>query len=120
MTILAVLCCRLNKYYTYLTITAILTLKWGPSGSDMHQGAVAVRGPPDYELEERDRHLCGSGEVALTPGGEGNECHLLNGTINLTAHDGPHPWLHRVERYRQVAAVERNVPVVAEMDECVV
>jgi hypothetical protein len=35
MTVLALLCYRLNKYYAYLAITAIPVLKWGPSRSNM-------------------------------------------------------------------------------------
>jgi hypothetical protein len=35
MLVLAVLCCKLNKYYMYLAIAAILMLKWGASRLDM-------------------------------------------------------------------------------------
>jgi hypothetical protein len=83
--------------------------------------------------EERDMHLYGSGEVALTQGGEGDECRLLNGVIELAADDGPYPRLHGVEGYhqtdiihiramgpREAVAVERDVPFVAETYECVV
>jgi hypothetical protein len=47
--------------------------------------------------EERDRHLCSSGEATLTHGGEGDECRLLNGAVELTANDSPHPWLRGVD-----------------------
>jgi hypothetical protein len=60
-------------------------------------------------------------------------CRLLNGAVELAADDGSHPWLHRVEGYhhadlapiqtmgnKRVTAVDRNVPVVAEMEERVV
>jgi hypothetical protein len=80
--------------------------------------------------KEHGRYL---GEAALTQGGEGDECHLLDSAVELTAYDGPHPWDHWVERYHQAdlphnqamgpgqtAAVERVVPIVAKMMECVI
>jgi hypothetical protein len=83
--------------------------------------------------EERDRHLDGDGEMALIQGGEGDECCLLDGVVELTVDDGPHPWVHGVEGYhqadlphiqamgrRQATVVERVVPVVVETTECVV
>jgi hypothetical protein len=83
--------------------------------------------------KERDWH-CGSvGEVALTQGGECDLCRLLDGLIQLDPDDGCHPWLRWIEGYhhvnlalvlamghRHVTAVDRNVPVVAELEECVV
>jgi hypothetical protein len=57
--------------------------------------------------EERNWHLRGSGEVALTQGGEGDMCHLLNGVVELTADDGSHPWLHRVEGYPLTSHLSR-------------
>jgi hypothetical protein len=43
------------------------------------------------DREERDRHLGGGGEAALTQGGDGDVCHLLDGIIKLAADDGSHP-----------------------------
>jgi hypothetical protein len=83
--------------------------------------------------EEHSRHLGGGGEVALTQGGEDDECRLLDGVVELTVDNGTHPWVHEVKGYhqanlphvqamgcRQAAAVERVVPVVAETKECIV
>jgi hypothetical protein len=53
------------------------------------------------DLEEHDRHLDGGGEAALTQGSEGDECHLLDGAVELTADDGPHPRLCGVQWYHQ-------------------
>jgi hypothetical protein len=60
-------------------------------------------------------------------------CRLLDGLIQLDPNDGCHPRLHRVEGYhyvdlalvlamghRHASAVDRNVPIVAELVECVV
>jgi hypothetical protein len=83
--------------------------------------------------EERDRHLSGSDEVAFTQGGEGDECRLLDGAIELTVDDDLHPQLQLVEGYcqtelthvlviglRHATVVERDVSDVAETDECVI
>jgi hypothetical protein len=83
--------------------------------------------------KERDWHRGGVGEAALTQGGECDVCRLLNGLIQLDPDDGCHPWLHRVEGYhhvdlalvvamghRHATAVDRSVPVVVELAECVV
>jgi hypothetical protein len=83
--------------------------------------------------KERDWHHGGVGEAALTQGGECDLCRLLDGLIQLDPDDGCHPRLHRVEGYRHAdltlilamghrhaAAVDRNVPVVAKLEECVV
>jgi hypothetical protein len=80
-----------------------------------------------------DWHRGGVGEAALTQGGKCDLCRLLDGLIQLDPDDGCHPWLHRVEGYhhidlalvlamghRHATAVDRNVPVVAELAECVV
>jgi hypothetical protein len=74
-----------------------------------------------------------SGEAALTQGGECDSCRLLDGLIQLDADDGCHPRLRRVEGYhhadltpvlamghRHAIAVDMNIPVVAELEECVV
>jgi hypothetical protein len=83
--------------------------------------------------KERDWHRGGVGEAALTQGGECNLYCLLDGLIQLDPDDDCHPWLHRVEGYhhvdlalvlaighRHTTTVDRNVPVVAELAECVI
>jgi hypothetical protein len=85
------------------------------------------------DRKERDWHRSGVGEAALTQGGECDLCRLLNGLIQLDPDDGCHPRLYRVEGYhhidltlvlamghRHATAVDRSVPVVAELAECVV
>jgi hypothetical protein len=60
-------------------------------------------------------------------------CRLVNGLIQLDPDDSCHPRFHRVEGYdhvdlalvlamghRHATAVDRSVPVVAELAECVV
>jgi hypothetical protein len=83
--------------------------------------------------KERDWHRGDVGEAALTQGRECNVCRLLDGLIQLDPDDGCHPWLRWVEGYhhidlalvmamghRHVTTVDRSVPVVAELAECVV
>jgi hypothetical protein len=83
--------------------------------------------------KEHDWHHDGVGEVGLTQGGECDLCCLLDGLIQLNPDDGCHPWLHRVVGYhhvdltlvlvmghRHATVVDRNVPVVAELAECIV
>jgi hypothetical protein len=83
--------------------------------------------------EKRDRQCCCSGEAVLAQGGEGNVRHPLNAGVGLAINDGPRPRLHGVEGYhhadhttiqatghRQLATVDRSVPVIAKMDECVI
>jgi hypothetical protein len=85
------------------------------------------------DRKERDWHHGGVGEVGLTQGGECDLCCLLDGLIQLDTDDSCHPRLHQVEGYhhidlalvlamghRHAAAVDRSVPVVAELAECVV
>jgi hypothetical protein len=85
------------------------------------------------DRKERDWHRGGVGEAGLTQGGECDLYHLLDGLIQLDPDDSCHPWLHRVEGYHYVdlalilvmghihaAAVDRSVPIVAELAECVV
>jgi hypothetical protein len=82
---------------------------------------------------ERDWHHDGVGDAALTQGGECDLCRLLDGLIQLDPDNGCHPWPRWVEGYhhvdlalvlamgyRHAIAVDRNVPVVAELAECVV
>jgi hypothetical protein len=83
--------------------------------------------------EEHDWHRGSVGKVALTQGGEGDLCHLLDGLIHLNVDDDCHPWLYQVEGYRHAdlapvlamghrhaTAVDRSIPVVAELKVCVV
>jgi hypothetical protein len=85
------------------------------------------------DRKERDWHRDGVGETGLTQGGECDLCRLLNGLIQLDPDDSCHPRLRRVEGYhhvelalvlamdhRHAAVVDRSVPVVAELAECVV
>jgi hypothetical protein len=84
------------------------------------------------DRKECDWHHGGVGEAALTQGGECDLCHLLDGLIQLDPDDGCHPRLRQVEGYhhvdlalvlamghRHTTAVDRSVPVVAELAECV-
>jgi hypothetical protein len=85
------------------------------------------------DWKERDWHHDGVSEVTLTQGGECDLCCLLDGLIQLNPDDGCHPWLHQVEGYhhvdlalvlamghRHATAVDRSVPVVAKLAECIV
>jgi hypothetical protein len=85
------------------------------------------------DRKERDWHRGGVGEAGLTQGGECDLCRLLYGLIQLNPDDSCHPRLHWVEGYhhvdlalvlamghRHAATVDRSVPVVAELTECVV
>jgi hypothetical protein len=85
------------------------------------------------DWKERDWHRGGVGEAGLTQGGECDLCRLLDGLIQLDPDDSCHPRLRRVEGYhhvdltlvlamghRHAAVVDRSVPVVAELLECVV
>jgi hypothetical protein len=85
------------------------------------------------DQKERDWHRGGVGEAALTQGGECDLCRLLDGLIQLDPNDGCHPRLRRVEGYhhvdlalvlamghRHATVIDRSVPIVAELAECVV
>jgi hypothetical protein len=78
-------------------------------------------------------HHGGSGKATLVQRGECNMGRLLDGSVGLTADDGPCPRILLVKGYRhaglaydqvtghrQAAAVVRDIPVVAETEECVV
>jgi hypothetical protein len=78
-------------------------------------------------------HCGGSGDVTLTQRGECDVGCLLDGTVGLTANDGLRPWILLVEGYRHVGlayvqaighrqaiAVDRDFPVIAEIEECIV
>jgi hypothetical protein len=80
------------------------------------------------DRKEHVWHRGGVGEAGLTQGGECDLCRLLDGLIQLDTDDNCHPRLRRVEGYhhvdlalvltmghRHVAAVDRSVPVVAEL-----
>jgi hypothetical protein len=49
------------------------------------------------DQKQRDRHHGGVVEVALTQGGEGDMCCLLDRLIQLDANDSLSPWLCRAE-----------------------
>jgi hypothetical protein len=83
--------------------------------------------------EKCDRQCCSSGEAVLAQGGESHVRHQLNAGVGLTINDGPESWLRGVEGYchadlalvhamgrGQLATVDRSVPAVAKMNECVV
>jgi hypothetical protein len=83
--------------------------------------------------EKRDGQCGSSVEAVLAPGVKSKVRHHLNTTVRLAADDGPQPWLRKVKGYRhtnltpvlvmdprQSATVDRSVPVVAKMDECIV
>jgi hypothetical protein len=85
------------------------------------------------DQKERDWHRGGVGVAALTQGGECDLCRLLDSLIQLDPNDSCHPWLHQVEWYhhvdlthvlamghRHATVVDRSVPVVAELVECIV
>jgi hypothetical protein len=85
------------------------------------------------DRKEHDWHRGGVGKAALTQGGECDLCRLVDCLIQLNPDDSCHPRLHRVERYdhidlalvlamgyRHATAVDRRIPVVAELAECVV
>jgi hypothetical protein len=80
-----------------------------------------------------DRHRGGVIEAALTQGGEGDVCCLLDSLVQLDADDSRSPWLCQTEGYhhadltpvltmgrRHVTTVGRSVPIVAEVEECVI
>jgi hypothetical protein len=84
------------------------------------------------DRKERDWYRGGVGEAGLTQGGECDLCRLLDGLIQLDPNDSCHTRLHRVGYHyvdltlvlamghRHAAMVDRSVPVVAELAECVV
>jgi hypothetical protein len=85
------------------------------------------------DQKERDWHHGGVGEAGLTQEGECDLCRLLDGLIQLDLDDSCHPRLRQVEGYhhvslalvlamghRHAAVVDRSVPVVAELAECIV
>jgi hypothetical protein len=60
-------------------------------------------------------------------------CCLIDGVIKLNADDSCHRWLHRVERdghtdlallhatsHGHASTVDQNIPVVSEVEECVI
>jgi hypothetical protein len=83
--------------------------------------------------EKRDKQCCYSGNAVLAQGGEGNVRHPLNAGVRLATDDGPRPWFSGVEGYchadltrvqamghRQPATVDRSIPVIAKMEECII
>jgi hypothetical protein len=82
--------------------------------------------------EKHDRQCGSSSEAVLTQGGESDVRHQLNAGVGLAADYRPRPRLRGVEGYHhadlalvhvvgrgQSATVDRSIPVVAKMDECV-
>jgi hypothetical protein len=134
MTVLPVLAYRLNMCYAYPAKAAMPAWKWGPLGVG-HD----LKAPLPHRIllvadrKERDWHRSSVGEAGLTQGGECDLCRLLDGLIQLDPDYSCHPRLYQVEGYhhvdlalvlvighRHAAAVDRSVPVVAELAECVV
>jgi hypothetical protein len=85
------------------------------------------------DQKEHNWHHGGVDEAGLTQGGECDLCRLLDGLIQLDPNDSCHPRLHQVEGYhhvdlalvlamghRHAVVVDRSVPIVAELAECVV
>jgi hypothetical protein len=83
--------------------------------------------------EKRNRQCCSSCEAVLAQGGESDVHHHLNAGVRLAADDGPQPRLRVVEGYNhanlalvhamgcgQSETVDRSVPIIAKMDECVI
>jgi hypothetical protein len=77
--------------------------------------------------EKRDRHRDGSSEATLAQRGECDMGRLLDGSVGLTADDGPHLRILLVDGYchtgltyvqaighRQAATVDRDFRIVAE------
>jgi hypothetical protein len=84
------------------------------------------------DREERDQHVGGGGEAALTQYSESRVCHLLDGVVKLTAADGSLPQRRRVQGYLHpdlahvqtmglngMAMGEGNIPIVAEANKCI-
>jgi hypothetical protein len=85
------------------------------------------------DQKERDWHRGSVDEAVLTQGGECDLCRLLDGLIQLDPNDGFHPRLRRVEGYyhadlalvltmghKHATAIDRSIPVIAELAEYVV
>jgi hypothetical protein len=83
--------------------------------------------------KEHHRHRGCVSKAAPTQGSEGDLCHLIDGVVKLNVDDGCHPWLRQIERnghtdltllqamnHGHASTVNRNIPVVAEVEECVV
>jgi hypothetical protein len=82
--------------------------------------------------EKHDQHYGGSSEVTLTQRGECDMGRLLDGGVGLVDNEGPHPQILLVKGYchsslayvqaighRRATAIDREFPVVAEMEECI-
>jgi hypothetical protein len=88
---------------------------------------------PIANQKKRDRHRSGVSKATPTQWSEGDLCRLIDGVIKLNTDNGGHPWLFQTERnghadltllhvmsHGHASTVDRNVPVVAEVEECVV
>jgi hypothetical protein len=72
---------------------------WALQVTHGHEALLPLRVLLIVDREECDRHGGGGSNVALTQGGEGNMCHLLDGIICLATDNGSYPWCHGVEGY---------------------
>jgi hypothetical protein len=83
--------------------------------------------------KECDWHRGGVSKVTPTQRNEGDLCRLLDSVVKLNADDGCHPWIYRVERdghtnlallhamsHAHASTVDRNIPIVSEVEERVV
>jgi hypothetical protein len=88
---------------------------------------------PIANRKEHDWHRGGVSNAAPTQGSEDDLCHLIDDVIKLNINGSCHLWLHWVEGYshtdltmvhamshRHVNMVDRSIPVVAEVEECVI
>jgi hypothetical protein len=126
-----------------LEVEQVLHVPSQQSRPDMEVGALVVghglKALLPYGIllipnwEKRDRQCYSGSEAVLALQGESDVRHHLNASVGLTANDGPRPHLLGVEGNRhadpahvlavghgQPATVDRSVPIVAKMDECVV
>jgi hypothetical protein len=125
-TVLTVFCCKLNMYCAY---SEVKTLWVGHDLKTLLPHGILLL----MNREECDRHRDSVVEAALIEGGEGDVCCMLDSLIQLDADNSCSPWLYQAEGYhhanltpvltmghRHVTTVNRNVPVVAEVDECII
>jgi hypothetical protein len=133
MTVLPVLACRLNMCYAYPANAAMPAWKWGPSGLDttpmcyFHIGSSWLRiGKSAIGIAAVSARRLSHKEVSAT-------CASFRRSHPARPDDSCHPRLRRVEGYhridltlvlamgyRHATTVDRSVPVVVELAECVV
>jgi hypothetical protein len=132
MTVLPMLCCRLNKYLEYLAISAEPVLKCGLVRSHMaswhfcHLGSSLFRiGKSAIGVSAVVARLRSHREVRATH-------HLLDGIIDLAANDGSLPQHRWVKGYlhpdlthiqdvglKGTVEIEGYRSVIAKADECI-